>query len=473
MGIYDGRPSRVSVIITSHNYGHFLKEAIESVLSQTRKVDEIVVVDDASDYSDTARDVVESFAADGIRYICTDHGTAWLARKEGFKATTGDIVCFLDADDCLDETYIDEGIAAFNNNYRVGIVYTDIQHFGDSDNHRVFRDDYDSVEIDRYNWIHSGSLVRRIALDVSRAFEDVQPTLHTHEDWLLWQRVLRAGWKAVKSPSLYFYRQHPAGKTKQVPLEQKYRVSTVETAEVTIVTAFSGREWAIWDYEQWLYGLYEQSFDLSRLRLLFVDASGCESFRVDLEGIFAGFVQAQYFPDVRLVRFPGGIVGLADAPRKVCADAVRLACAQIYNWVAREVSTPFILTVEDDILPPLDVIPKLLEHFTPRVMAVAAPYRSRFYDGYVQAQIDPTTFAVQPIREKLTGVTKASSLGFGCTMFRREMFAKSVVTAGSAVSVAAGDVLPDFDTAFFARWSGWDRLINWDVEAEHRHGPTA
>ena len=39
----------VAVVIVSHNYGRYLTDAIESVLGQTRPVDEIVVVDDSSD----------------------------------------------------------------------------------------------------------------------------------------------------------------------------------------------------------------------------------------------------------------------------------------------------------------------------------------------------------------------------------------------------------------------------------------
>lgn len=465
MSIFDGKPEKVSVAIISHNYGRYLDEALSSVLLQSRPADEIVVVDDASDEGDQAKKIARKFEQkhQNIRYVRIEERSAWKARQAGLHSTTGDVVCFLDADDQLGNDYLEAGLKLLAEDYRNGVVYTDLQHRGDCHEKRVFPDDHGPHEIDRVNWIHSGSLVRRIALEVSRAFEGQVPSRDAHEDWILWQRVLGAGWRAVKSPATYFYRQHAASKTKQAgSMDDKYKASTAESAEVTIVTALSGRAWAWPKYARWLVDQYVNGF--AKLRLLLIDTSHSVEFRSfvhkDIEVLYS------CFNDFRYVRMPVGDPGLADALRAINAHPVRMACAKLYNWVAREVNTPWILTVEDDILPPVDVIPRLLECATIRTMAIACPYRSRFYDGYVQSQIDATTLELLPIRERQTGVQPASSLGFGCTLFRHQMLAESVMTAG-------GNVLPDFDTAFFARWKGWERLVNWNIEAEHRTAPNA
>lgn len=91
-------PSSVAVVIVCHNYGRFLQEAIESVLSQTRQADEIVIVDDASD--DETAAVARQYG-DRSRYVRIDARHVHSARAAGFLATTSEVICFLDADDRL------------------------------------------------------------------------------------------------------------------------------------------------------------------------------------------------------------------------------------------------------------------------------------------------------------------------------------------------------------------------------------
>jgi glycosyltransferase involved in cell wall biosynthesis len=88
---------RVSAIITAYNCAEFVGEAIESVLGQTRPVDEIVVVDDGS--TDDTAAVVQAYAARGVRYVYQDNQGAGGARNRGIEETTGELVTFLDGDD--------------------------------------------------------------------------------------------------------------------------------------------------------------------------------------------------------------------------------------------------------------------------------------------------------------------------------------------------------------------------------------
>jgi len=62
----------VSVIIATYNYGHYLAEALDSVLAQTYHHYEIVVVDDGS--TDNTESVIQPYLSKpGIRYKRTDH----------------------------------------------------------------------------------------------------------------------------------------------------------------------------------------------------------------------------------------------------------------------------------------------------------------------------------------------------------------------------------------------------------------
>jgi glycosyltransferase involved in cell wall biosynthesis len=67
------------------------------VLNQTRRPDEIVVVDDGS--TDHTATLVAGYAAQGVRYVCKENGGAGSARNRGLRETRGDLVTFLDADD--------------------------------------------------------------------------------------------------------------------------------------------------------------------------------------------------------------------------------------------------------------------------------------------------------------------------------------------------------------------------------------
>jgi glycosyltransferase involved in cell wall biosynthesis len=96
----------VSVIIPSYNYGDFIGEAIESVLAQTYRNFEIVVVDDGS--TDATQAVVARFPA--VHYLYQANQGIAVARNAGIAASKGDYVVFLDADDKLLPGALETGV---------------------------------------------------------------------------------------------------------------------------------------------------------------------------------------------------------------------------------------------------------------------------------------------------------------------------------------------------------------------------
>jgi glycosyltransferase involved in cell wall biosynthesis len=91
-----------SVIVTNHNYGRWLGEAIDSALAQDCEV-EVIVVDDGS--TDHSREVIASYG-DRIRPVLQDNGGQAAALNAGFAASRGDPILFLDADDVLLESTV-------------------------------------------------------------------------------------------------------------------------------------------------------------------------------------------------------------------------------------------------------------------------------------------------------------------------------------------------------------------------------
>ena len=87
----------VSVIIPCYDQGHFLVEAVTSVLAQTYTDHEIIIVDDGS--KDNTREVAARFAQ--VQYVRQPNQGAASARNRGIRESKGDYLVFLDADDRL------------------------------------------------------------------------------------------------------------------------------------------------------------------------------------------------------------------------------------------------------------------------------------------------------------------------------------------------------------------------------------
>ncbi|MDL1971071.1 MAG: glycosyltransferase family 2 protein [Candidatus Desulfofervidaceae bacterium] len=87
---------KVSVIIPTYNRAHFLKEAINSVLAQTYKDYELIIVDDGS--QDETAQIVKS-DQDKLKYIFIPHHGVSKARNVGIQEAKGELIAFLDSDD--------------------------------------------------------------------------------------------------------------------------------------------------------------------------------------------------------------------------------------------------------------------------------------------------------------------------------------------------------------------------------------
>src|SRR5690606_15171187 len=110
--------------------------------------------------------------------------------------------------------------------------------------------------------------------------------------------------------------------------------------------------------------------------------------------------------------------GLADMPRKDEATKALIepAMCRIWNRLRQCVDTPWVWTLEDDIIPPDDVVRQLLWCMTPSVGCVTSPYKSRFHDGYIGQEIGEDGQS-RRMRPPETGTTSPfEAAGFGCLL---------------------------------------------------------
>lgn len=112
-------PGRISVVIPVLNTEQYLGEAIESVLAQGSELLEILVVDDGS--TDGSASVAASFG-DPVRVIRQENAGPAAARNRGIRATRGDYVAFLDADDTFTAEKFALQAARLDNHPEIDIV---------------------------------------------------------------------------------------------------------------------------------------------------------------------------------------------------------------------------------------------------------------------------------------------------------------------------------------------------------------
>lgn len=193
----------VSIVIPCFNHGRFLAEAIESALAQTYAPIEIVVVDDGS---------ADDSAALARRYpVCLvaqpNQGLA-AAANLGIRASHGEFVMRLDADDRLKPTYVQETLQPLLEDANLHFVYTQVEYFGArSGSYPV--EEFDPESLAERNYINASAMMRRSSFEAAGGYSVDMRGLRC-EDWDLWLSFSERGFrgKLIGKPLLE-YRQHP------------------------------------------------------------------------------------------------------------------------------------------------------------------------------------------------------------------------------------------------------------------------
>lgn len=116
---------RVSVLIPTWNREKYLGEAVESVLNQTYRDFEVVVVDDGS--TDGTEDLVRRFGR--VRYVWQPHSGIPAARNRALAEARGEFVAWLDSDDLYVPDKLEKQVAYLDAHPECEIVFCLVQSF--------------------------------------------------------------------------------------------------------------------------------------------------------------------------------------------------------------------------------------------------------------------------------------------------------------------------------------------------------
>ena len=445
----------VTVAIICHNYGRFLRECVESVRAQTVAALEVFVIDDAS--TDETAVICEEL---GVERIYVEHRNIHENRCLAYRRSRGDVLCFLDADDVLPPDYLAAGLPLFRD-VSVAIIFSDMERFGEVNAVTNYPPaaTFQTIEFD--NVIHAGSLVRRDVLELTEAMGLPMSQSAAHADWMIWKRVLRKDWKAIKQSAVYRYRQHGANMHPTETSKPYYERANLRECPLTLFVPLSGRE------QYWpdmLANVKQIVACENPISVIFCDTSKSETFGAQVRSD----LQQADLPDVRYVTLDVGTPGRADqdrADQDICQDVNR-ACATIYNWLQKHVSTEFVLILEDDVFPnaPASLVRDLLTGFDHITNAVSGVYINRQVgDRYVAFR---ERGGMIPLGWEGTGIEQIWGSGFGCLMLRTSIL-KSVPITCRVLPWEAANVA--YDLSFFQRLEPVRGVckINWDVLCRH------
>ena len=99
---------KVSILIPCYNSERFVAETLDSCLAQTYRNIEIIVVDDGS--TDNSFAIAKSFESNIIKVYRQDNSGACAARNYAFRKSSGEYIVYLDADDIINPSFVEEHI---------------------------------------------------------------------------------------------------------------------------------------------------------------------------------------------------------------------------------------------------------------------------------------------------------------------------------------------------------------------------
>ncbi|MDD4957510.1 MAG: glycosyltransferase [Candidatus Omnitrophica bacterium] len=224
--------AKVSVIIPAYNSAELTVRTVNSVLGQTFRDIEVLVVDDGS--GDDTGEKMKAFGG-RIRYIRKDNGGASSARNVGIKASTGGYLAFLDCDDIYMPEKIERSVGYLDAHPSCGFVHTSACYIDGEDR---------PIHIARYRrWKRSGQIAdglllhnfiinstvvaRRECLEAAGPFDE---GIFMPADWDMWLRMAEMGEAGYIDEPLTLYRVTGRYIMKHLELSEKEQLYMLDKA---------------------------------------------------------------------------------------------------------------------------------------------------------------------------------------------------------------------------------------------------
>ena len=202
--IHSDTPPAVSVIIPAYNAANYIGEALDSVLNQTFRSHETIVINDGSPDTAELERELQGYGAN-IQYIKQENRGAAAARNAGLLCARGEYVAFLDADDRWLPNFLEEQIEFLKLN-NADFVFSDALLFGDT---RLAGRTFMELDPPKSDVTPESLLAVEVAVLTSAVLARKNPilevglfdeTIKRGHDFELWFRLAKAGIRFAHQP---------------------------------------------------------------------------------------------------------------------------------------------------------------------------------------------------------------------------------------------------------------------------------
>ena len=182
---------KISVIVITYNRSNLLRETIDSILDQTFKDFELIIIDNYS--VDNTEKVVKSYNDKRIKYFKNkNNGVIAVNRNFAIKKSKGEFIAICDDDDLWMPEKLEKQLKEFEKDKQIGVVCTNGFFFGDRKKRKIskLKDRYLSFNklLKKNIIICCSVLIKRDVISNIGIFDESQK-FFTGEDYELWLRI--------------------------------------------------------------------------------------------------------------------------------------------------------------------------------------------------------------------------------------------------------------------------------------------
>lgn len=259
---------KISVVVPNYNYQNFLLKRVYSILTQTEKISEIILLDDCS--TDASGSVINEIAEKigyfvPVKKIFNDQnsGCAFKQWQKGFSYATGDYVWIAEADDCCEKTLLENVVKPIRENpdKKIYLSYVDTAFINIYDKITLptikpeidilktghWDSDYvnkGTKEVESYSFLNntvanvSSCIIKKDNYD--EIFEKI---IHYRQagDWLFYVNVIKRGYIAYTNKTLNYYKVH--GENISSTMNQLAHFKEINSIHSEIRQNFNLKDW--------------------------------------------------------------------------------------------------------------------------------------------------------------------------------------------------------------------------------------
>lgn len=192
----------VSIIIPYFNAGETIHETMASVFAQFYQNYDVWIVNDGSTDS-SSLDALKQYEIDPrVHVLNQENSGPSVARNYAIEKSPAEFIVPLDADDLIELNTIPEALEIFSKDPNIGVVYGDIQYFGERSDLRV-QETFDIKKQLVYNQVAMCSVIKKEVFNNIGPF-DLKLSKPGLEDWEFFIRVGASKWKLEHVNSVHF-----------------------------------------------------------------------------------------------------------------------------------------------------------------------------------------------------------------------------------------------------------------------------